>query len=210
MEVKFKKLHPDAVLPKHAKYGDAGLDLTITQINLSAFTKSSGVEIGLTELHHYGVSVEIPEKHVGLIFPRSSIKDYNVSLTNSVGVIDSGYRGELKAVFRVHKDPSGMSQYRVGDRSAQLVIIPYVMAETMFVDNLSDSERGDSGYGSTNKSADLPEKHMYLEEVQNLLASHEGCESWEDYICRNGIEYAEISLGEFANHWGITIVDSEE
>jgi len=140
MELKFKKLHENAVLPKHSTHGDAGMDLTAVEVAIIGYGKIQ---------HKYGVAVEIPEGNVGLIFPRSSIHRQAERLSNSVGVIDSGYRGELMAIF----DQSKFSHttYKPGERSAQLVIVPYVCCATLFVDELSNTERGHSGYGSTGK-----------------------------------------------------------
>lgn len=138
MKVKFKKLHKNAVLPSHSKTGDAGMDLTITDI----------VSNGLKETHHYGLSVEIPGGYVGLLFPRSSIHKSDMRLSNAVGVIDSGYRGEITAVFDEKVDGN---PYMLGNRSTQLVIIPYITCETEWSDNLSETERGSGGYGSTGR-----------------------------------------------------------
>lgn len=138
MKLKFKQISDYAQLPKHTKEGDAGMDLTITNIDSD----------GLKETHHYGLRVEIPEGYVGLLFPRSSIHKSDMRLTNSVGVIDSGYRGEIKAVFdeQKHGNP-----YIIGDRSAQLVVVPYVACETEWSEELSTTERGSGGYGSTGR-----------------------------------------------------------
>jgi dUTP pyrophosphatase len=95
----------------------------------------------------FGISVEIPKGFVGLIFPRSSIRKYDLILSNAVGVIDSGYRGELQATFK----KTGLHKYEVGDRGAQLMIIPYPEVEFVEVDELSDTERGEGGFGSTGK-----------------------------------------------------------
>lgn len=137
MNLKFKKLHPSAVLPKHSKHGDAGMDLTAVTISFN----------DKIETHYYGLSVEITEGNVGLIFPRSSIKNYDVRLSNSVGVIDSGYRGELMAVFDRANPKCG--SYLSQDRTAQLVVIPYVSCVTEWAEELSETERGTGGYGST-------------------------------------------------------------
>lgn len=138
MKLKFKQISDWAQLPKHAKDGDAGMDLTITSIHSD----------GLKETHHYGLRVEIPEGYVGLLFPRSSIHKSDMRLSNSVGVIDSGYRGEIKAVFdeQINGQP-----YITGDRSAQLVVVPYVTCETEWAEELSTTERGINGYGSTGR-----------------------------------------------------------
>lgn len=135
MKVKFKKLHPNAVVPKYAKEGDAGLDLVATSIKLDP---------GFTE-YGIGLAMEVPKGHVGLIFPRSSISAKDQQLANSVGVIDSGYRGEVKLRF-VDRGPLS---YDVGDKIAQLIIIPIPTVEIEEVDVLSSSDRGEGGFGST-------------------------------------------------------------
>ena len=98
---------------------------------------------------HYGtgVAVEIPHGYVGFVFPRSSIANTHLTLSNSVGVIDSGYRGEIKAKFR----KGGTRGYNVGDRIAQLIIMPYPEVTFVEVDELSDSDRGEGGYGSSGR-----------------------------------------------------------
>lgn len=141
MEVKFKKLHVDAVIPKYAKSGDAGLDLIATSRESYTF----GVAYGT------GLAVEIPEGYVGLIFPRSSVSNYRYNLANSVGVVDSGYRGEIQLKFRLSGDAAFASSYAVGDKIAQLVIIPYPRIEPTEALDLSKTERGEGGWGSTGK-----------------------------------------------------------
>lgn len=139
MTVKFKKLVPEAQPPKFGKPGDAGADLVATSVDIS--TREGQVVYGT------GIAVEIPEGMVGLVFPRSSIRNYGLSLTNAVGVIDSGYRGEIMATFNIKDLYSGI--YSVGDRIAQLVIMPVPVVRYTEVDELSDSERGTGGHGST-------------------------------------------------------------
>ena len=92
MKLKIKRLHRDAVIPSYAKPGDAGLDLVATTYSIS--------EDGLYIEYGTGIAVEIPEGHVGLIFPRSSISKTSMILSNHVGVIDSGYRGEIRFRFK--------------------------------------------------------------------------------------------------------------
>ena len=143
MELKFKRLSADAVLPIRAHKNDAGLDLTCTKIE-------SGVNDAreMLLIYHTDLAVEIPEGYVGLIFPRSSIYTKSISQTNCVGVIDSNYRGELKVVFR--PTIAGVPEfYKVGERFAQLVIVPYLKADVVEAAELSESERGDNGFGST-------------------------------------------------------------
>jgi dUTP pyrophosphatase len=141
MKVKVKKLHPDAVIPKYAKAGDAGLDLTAVSKEWDEAKEK--IVFGT------GLAVEIPEGYVGLIFPRSSICKTNIALSNSVGVIDSGYRGEIKFFFS--PGPRPKANYEVGDRVGQLVIMPYPTIELVESETLSDSERGDGGFGSSGK-----------------------------------------------------------
>lgn len=141
MKVKIKKLHPDAVIPTYAKSGDAGMDFVATKVIIEeTYSITYGTDIAM----------EIPAGFVGLVFPRSSIRKYELNLSNSVGVIDSGYRGELQATFRkTHGDAS--ETYNVGDKIFQMVIIPYPQIQFEETDELSDTERGDGGFGSTGK-----------------------------------------------------------
>jgi dUTP pyrophosphatase len=141
MKVKFKKLHPDAVIPSYAKPGDAGLDLT-------AISKEFDSEKELVVMGT-GLAVEIPEGYVGLIFPRSSIVKTPLMLKNCVGVIDSGYRGEVKFFFEPGSRPR--KNYEVGDRIGQLVIMPYPTIEPEEAEELSDSARGTGGFGSSGR-----------------------------------------------------------
>ena len=95
-----------------------------------------------------GLSMEIPEGYVGLTFPRSSISETGLIKANSVGVIDSGYRGEVSVVFRVANYDA--DKYTVGDRIAQIMIIPIPSIEFEEVDELPESDRGEGGFGSSN------------------------------------------------------------
>lgn len=145
MKVKFKKLHEDAVLPYYSKDGDAGLNMT----TVTYPTWRNGDNDNSSYLEYkFGLSVEIPKGYVGLIFPRSSICNYDLLLSNSVGVIDSGYRGEIKARFKYSSVCSKLS-YNNGDKIAQMIIIPIPKIEPQFADELSETERGEGGFGST-------------------------------------------------------------
>lgn len=150
MEIKFKKLDEKAVMPVRAHKGDAGLDLTCI-----------GVQTGVNDTReillicHTGLAVEIPEGYVGLLFPRSSICKKSVELTNSVGVIDSSYRGEITAVFRV--TVNGIPEfYKEGEKFAQLVIVPIPELEVVEAEELSETERGANGFGSTDNESSAP------------------------------------------------------
>jgi dUTP diphosphatase len=140
MKVKIKRLDRSAVIPKYAKDGDAGLDLTATAYKVN----EKGQYIYTSDL-----ALEIPDGYVGLLFPRSSICKKDLEMTNSVGVIDSNYRGPIKSVFNpTCEDPE---IYELGERFAQLIIIPYPKIEFEEVEELSETDRGSGGYGSTGK-----------------------------------------------------------
>ncbi len=139
MKVKIKKLHPDAIIPSYAKDGDAGLDLTAVTSEISTTQIKYGT----------GLAIQIPKGYVGLIYPRSSIYKYSLSLSNCVGVIDSGYTGEISFVFNSHEKTTNWYQH--GDRIGQLIIMPYPQIEFEEVAELSETARGSSGYGSSGK-----------------------------------------------------------
>lgn len=142
IKVKIKKLHENAVIPRYAKPGDAGMDLTVTSAQRDPIDPFKWTV-------KFGIAMEIPEGYVGLIFPRSSIHKTHCRLSNSVGVIDSGYRGEISAVF----DTGNISEnnYLEGSRAAQIIIMPYPEIEFEEVPELSETERGTGGFGSSGK-----------------------------------------------------------
>lgn len=160
MLVKIKKLVPEAVIPTYAKPGDAGMDLIAVSVNDSI----NYIEYGT------GLAIEIPEGYVGLIFPRSSNSKKDLLLCNSVGVIDSGYRGEIKLRYKKIMNPSEektnilqniftnsstliyeIERYDVGDKVGQIMILPIPFVEFTEVSELSQTDRGDGGFGSTGK-----------------------------------------------------------
>jgi dUTP pyrophosphatase len=141
MKILFKKLVPYAQKPKFGKPADAGADLVATSIDLSRDGQM---------VYGTGLAVEIPEGMVGLVFPRSSVRNTTLSMANSVGVIDSGYRGEIMVTFNMKwEQPGQKGVYEVGDRIAQLVIMPVPLTKYVEVDELSETERGIGGHGST-------------------------------------------------------------
>jgi dUTP pyrophosphatase len=95
-----------------------------------------------------GLSMEIPNGYVGLVFPRSSNSKKDLYLTNHVGVIDSGYRGEIMLKFRKTKEVIPR-YYEVGDRVGQIIILPYPTIKFVESEELSSTERGEGGFGST-------------------------------------------------------------
>lgn len=141
VEVKIKLLEQHAFVPRYAKEGDAGMDLMAC---------SGGTYDPDNDYIEYGtgIALEIPKGYVGLIFPRSSISKTPHSLCNAVGVIDSSYRGEVICRFRTNPDREHM-EYRVGDRIAQLMIMPYPQVSFKQVEDLSDTDRGEGGFGSS-------------------------------------------------------------
>lgn len=134
------KLTDGAPLPKHAKPGDAGMDLTTRET----------VEIAPqgTVMVPSGVSMAIPEGYVGLVFPRSGLSSKRgINLANNVGVIDSGYRGDV--TLPLYNAGHEMQVVERGERVAQIIIVPFATCECVEVDELSETERGEGGFGST-------------------------------------------------------------
>lgn len=148
MEVKIKRLIKDAVIPTYAHDTDAGLDLVAT-----SYEYKENIDC---HVYGTGLAVEIPEGYVGLIYPRSSNRKTDAYMCNHVGVIDSGYRGEVMISFKLRdSNIKSISQlikpYEVGDKVAQLIIMPYPKIKFIEVDELSSSDRGEAGHGSTGK-----------------------------------------------------------
>lgn len=159
MELKFKKLNyvqndkngnptiaeSNGVLPTKAHSTDAGYDLTATRI-----TQEVDEAGKIILVYHTDIAVELPENTVGLIFMRSSVSKRSLTLTNAVGVLDESYRGEIIVKFKVTTDALPRI-YTVGEKIAQLVVVPYLNLDPVFVDELSETDRGDGGFGSTDK-----------------------------------------------------------
>ena len=161
LKVKIKKLNENAVIPSYAKDGDAGIDLVAT----SKYYDDDG-----NIVYGTGLAFEIPKGYVGLIFPRSSNAKQQLLLSNSVGVIDSGYRGEVILKFKSSASSFSLKtliklifnsdakitvinnftiSYYVGERIGQMIILPYPQIEFEESEELSETERGNGGYGST-------------------------------------------------------------
>lgn len=149
MEVKLKKLVKEAVIPTYAKPGDAGMDMTAIEYEYDAEK----------DCHVYktGIALEIPKGYVGLLFPRSSNRKTDAYMCNHVGVVDSGYRGDVMFSFKnrdkIETDviPELVKPYEVGDKIGQIIIVPYPQISFVEVDELSASERGTGGHGSTGR-----------------------------------------------------------
>lgn len=161
MELKFKKLDykitdkdgneievkSEGVLPTKATDGSAGFDLYSTRITQERDNSNKPVFV-----YHTDIAVEIPEGYVGLLFHKSSVAKRSIMLTNAVGVIDSDYRNEIMAKMKVTTD-AVPTIYAIGEPFAQLVIVPYLVAEPILVDELSETERGTKGFGEADKVA---------------------------------------------------------
>jgi dUTP diphosphatase len=143
VELPVAKLQDNAILPKRAHSGDAGLDLYACE--------SAHIGPGERWSVGTGVAVEIPDGHAGLVLPRSGLaKKHGITLVNSPGLIDSGYRGELR-VLLLNTDPADTFRVEPGDRIAQLVIVPIAFAEPVETTALAESARGDGGFGSSGR-----------------------------------------------------------
>jgi dUTP pyrophosphatase len=143
MQLRIARLKENAVLPTRAHEGDAGLDLYACETAHIGPGERWGVGTG--------VAVEIPDGHAGLILPRSGLaRNHGISLVNAPGLIDSGYRGELR-VLLLNNDPADIFRVAEGDRIAQLVIIPVAMAEVVEAPELAGTERGEGGFGSSGR-----------------------------------------------------------
>ncbi|MBN8868080.1 MAG: dUTP diphosphatase [Solirubrobacterales bacterium] len=143
MELKVQLLNESATLPTRAHDGDAGLDLYAAE----------AAHIGPGERWQVatGIAVEIPEGHAGLVLPRSGLARRNgISLVNAPGLIDAGYRGEVK-VLLLNNDPAEVFRVAPGDRIAQLLVTPFATVEPVSAEALSETARGDGGFGSTGR-----------------------------------------------------------
>lgn len=141
MEVKIKKLNPNAIIPTYAKPGDAGMDLTAISCEFDAETGNY--------IYGTGLAMEIPEGYYGSIVPRSSIRKTEAIMQNSPGTIDSGYRGEVMCTFKNRDKDGNTAPFKVGDRIAQIIIKAYPEITFVECEELSQTERGEGGHGST-------------------------------------------------------------
>jgi dUTP pyrophosphatase len=141
VRVEVTRLDPELPLPAYQRVGDAGLDLHAAED--ASLPPGERVVIGT------GIAVAIPQGFTGLATPRSGLAArLGLSIVNAPGVIDSGYRGEVKVIL-VNLDPVDVIEVRRGDRIAQMLIVPVATAELVEVDELPPSQRGDGSHGST-------------------------------------------------------------
>lgn len=170
LDVKIKRLRHDGVVPTYSKHGDAGMDLTATS---KSYDEHGNVCYGTS------LAFEIPAGYVGLLYPRSSNTKKDLILGNSVGVIDSGYRGEVVFKFKASNSINPdleivhskfWDTYNVGDRIGQIIIMPYPQIEFNLVDELSTTDRGIGGFGSTDPVTAAIESNYDVEEDKELNA----------------------------------------
>ena len=142
LKVKIKLLYEDSILPRYATDGSNGLDCVAHEV----------IYDDVHDLYRYplGFAIEIPKGYVGLLFPRSSSPNRKLIMANCVGVIDSDFRGEPMATYN-YKDNNIV--YEVGEKVAQLVIVPAPVVKLEIVEDLSSTERGSKGHGSTGDKA---------------------------------------------------------
>jgi len=141
MRIEVVRLDPGLPLPSYQRAGDAGLDLYSAQD--ATIPPGDRVVVGT------GIAVAIPEGHAGFVTPRSGLAArLGLSVVNTPGVVDSGYRGEIKVIL-INHDTADVIEVARGDRIAQMLIVPVVAAELAEVDELPASERGPGGHGST-------------------------------------------------------------
>ena len=141
LAVEVVKLHPQATIPTYAKFGDAGADLYSVEEKL--------IKPGQRTLVKTGIAIALPLGYVGLVHPRSGLALKNgISVVNTPGTIDSGYRGEIKIIL-INTDAKETFEVKRGDRIAQLVFQTFESARFFEVEQLPESKRGGGGFGST-------------------------------------------------------------
>jgi dUTP pyrophosphatase len=141
VEVAIRRLRPDAVLPRQAYPGDAGLDLAACE----RFVLAPGERATIAT----GVAVAIPSGYAGYVQPRSGLAEqHGITIVNTPGLVDSGYRGELRIIL-LNTDRERPFEVEPGMRIAQLVLLPVPAVDLRIVDELPASERGDRGFGSS-------------------------------------------------------------
>jgi dUTP pyrophosphatase len=138
--IRFKKLQENAVMPSYSREGDAAVDLVAVSMRWDDNEK--------TLTYGTGLALEIPKGYVGKLYARSSISRYDLALCNCVGIVDSNYRGEIMFKFKELVLGSPKS-YNVGDRIGQLIIEPVLEMNFVEVSELSDTNRGEQGFGSS-------------------------------------------------------------
>ena len=140
IDVKIRKVHPDAVIPFRAHATDAGMDVTAISMEMT----EDYVE------YDTGLQFQLPEGYAMLIFPRSSNSKKDLLLCNAVGILDAGYTGNLKLRFKLTTEGYTEKIYNPGDKVGQIMIIPYPEINFIETEVFNETERGNGGFGSTN------------------------------------------------------------
>lgn len=149
LDVKIKKLVPEAVIPYYATPDSAGMDMTAVSYHYDREKKC--------HIYDTGIAMELPKGYAAFLLPRSSNNRTDCYVTNSVGLLDSDYRGTIKMSYKDRDALSGdtipelIKPYEVGDRICQILILPYPMIKFTEVEELSKTERGEGGHGSTGR-----------------------------------------------------------
>ena len=141
MQLKFKKLHPNAKIPSYAYSGDAGLDLYISEDMTLKKDERKSIPLG--------IAIEIPNGYVGILFDKSGLS-HKHGLKSYGGIIDSGYRGEIHVGMMNLSDKD--YEFKTGDKIIQILIMPVLQAEVVECDKLSDSDRGEGAFNSSGSS----------------------------------------------------------
>jgi len=173
IDIKIKKLDPKAVIPFAATEHSAGLDLTAVKVGFSH--SEDGVPVLVYDTQ---IAMKIPEGHVGLLFPRSSLANKSLNMTNCVGVVDCDYVGSILLKFKVNTNTTPVI-YVEGDRVGQIIIMPYPKVNFIEVDELPETERGEGGYGSTDKIKESEILNGEIEETNEIPADAEILENVE-------------------------------
>ena len=139
VDVKIRKVHPDAVLPKRAHPTDAGMDVTAISMKMT----EDYIE------YDTGLQFQLPAGYVMLIFPRSSNSKKDLLMCNSVGVLDAGYTGNLKFRFKLTTMGYTEKIYNPGDKIGQIIILPYPEINFIETEEFDETDRGSGGFGST-------------------------------------------------------------
>ena len=164
MQIQFKKLSEDAVIPQYAHPSDAGIDLVATR-----FTQEVDEAGKVILVYHTDLACKLPDNTVGLLFMRSSVSKKSVSLTNAVGVIDEGYTGEIMLKFKLTTD-AVPSIYKPFEKVGQLVVVPKLALDIVEVDELPITDRGTGGFGSTDKQSTINEDSSSTDDNQQIRA----------------------------------------
>lgn len=164
MQIQFKKLSEDAVIPQYAHPSDAGMDLIATR-----FTQEVDEAGKVVLVYHTDLACKLPENTVGLLFMRSSVSKKSVTLTNSVGVIDEGYTGEIMLKFKLTTD-AVPSIYKPFEKVGQLVVVPKLALDIVEVDELPITDRGAGGFGSTDEQPTINADSSSTDNNQQIRA----------------------------------------